>query len=212
MTELTFRVLGAGVDRYAASPSILLRIGIEDRSGARIDAVTLRAQIRLDVQRRRYLPAESALLAELFGEPSRYGDTLKPLLWAHATQTVPAFEGNVEFELPVPCSYDFEVAAHKYLASLQSGIVPLDVLFSGTVFVDGPNGVAAERVPWSCEARYALPVAVWREAVDAFFPNEAWIRVHRDVFDELRRFKIAAGLPTWDAALERLCDLARARP
>jgi hypothetical protein len=54
-----------------------------------------------------------------------------------------------------------------------------------------------------------LPVAAWREAVDAFFPNSAWIRVNRDLFDELRRFKIGTGLPTWDAALERLCEIAK---
>jgi hypothetical protein len=211
MTDLSFEVTGARVDPYAASPSILLRVAVTEGSGARVDAIALRAQIRLEVARRRYLPEESALLTELFGEPSRYGDTLKTMLWTHAVQTVGSFEREAEFELTLPCSYDFEVAANKYLASLRDGIVPLDVLFSGTVLVDAPGGVAAELVPWSCEARYALPVALWREAMDAFFPNAAWIRVNRELFDELRRFKIATGLPTWDAALERLCELARAK-
>jgi hypothetical protein len=178
----------------------------------RVDAVALRAQIQIEVARRRYLPEESALLVELFGEPARYGETLKPLLWTHAAQMVLAFERETAFDLPIPCSYDFEVASHKYLASLSDGAIPLNLLFSGTVFVEGPAGVAPEFVPWSCEARYQLPVAVWREAMEAFFPNTAWIRVHRDLFDELRRFKIATGLPTWDAALERLCELARTKP
>jgi hypothetical protein len=57
-----------------------------------------------------------------------------------------------------------------------------------------------------------LPLGVWREAVDAHFPNSAWIRVRLDTFDELRRFKNAAALPTWDAALERLCALAAVKP
>ncbi|HXO18071.1 MAG TPA: DUF6084 family protein [Candidatus Dormibacteraeota bacterium] len=211
MTDLSFAVAGARVDAYAASPSILLRVTVTEKTGARVDAIALRAQIQLEVARRRYLPEESALLTELFGEPSRYAETLKSMLWTHATATVPPFEREAEFDLAVPCSYDFEVAAHKYLASLQSGPIPLNVLFSGTVLVDGPGGVTAELVPWSCEARYALPVAVWREAMDAFFPNAAWIRVNRELFDELRRYKIATGLPTWDAALERLCELARAK-
>jgi hypothetical protein len=211
VTALSFRIHGARVARYAASPLIMLRVAISEQSGARVDSIVLRAQIQLEVQRRRYAPAESELLVELFGEPARYGETLKPMLWASIPQTVPAFEREVEFDLPVPCSYDFEVAAHKYLASLHGGVVPLDVLFSGTVFVDGAAGTTAELVPWSCEARYALPVEVWREAMDAFFPNAAWIRVNRELFDELRRFKIATGLPTWDAALERLCELARAK-
>lgn len=209
MTELSFRVIGARVDRYAASPFIFLRVAATERTGVRVDAIALRAQIQLEVQRRRYLPEESVLLTELFGEPSRYADTLKPMLWTHVAQSVLAFERETEFDLPVPCSYDFEVASNKYLASLKDGVIPVNLLFSGSVFVDGQAGVRAELVPWSCEARFALPIAIWREAMDAFFPNAAWIRVNRDLFDELRRFKISTGLPTWDAALERLCKSAR---
>jgi hypothetical protein len=209
MSDLAFKVTGIRVDQYATSPLILLRVAVAERSGVRIDAIALRAQIQLEVQRRRYLPEESALLTELFGEPERYAQTLRPMLWTHAAQVVVAFEGETEFDLPIPCSYDFEVASNKYLASLRSGVVPLNLLFSGTIFVDRPAGVTAELVPWSCEARYLMPIVMWREAMDAFFPNTAWIRVNRELFDELRRFKIATGLPTWDAALERLCELAR---
>jgi hypothetical protein len=212
VTQLSFSVAGVRVDRYAAAPSVLLRVAVAESSGTRIDAIALRAQIQIEVQRRRYFPEERELLTELFGEPSRYADTLKPMIWTHAAQMVLAFERETKFDLPIPCSYDFEVASNKYLASLSGGVIPLNVQFSGMVFVDGPGGVTPEFVPWSCEARYALPVAAWREAMDAFFPNSAWIRVNRELFDELRRFKIATGLPTWDAALERLCDLARTKP
>jgi len=205
----SFAITGARVDPYAAAPSRLLRVALTEGSGVRIDAIVLRALVQLEVQRRRYLPEESALLTELFGDASRYAETLRPMVWANVSHSVLAFERATEFELALPCSYDFEVAANKYLASLQNGPIPINVLFSGTVFVDGPAGVTAEFVPWSCEARYAIPVPLWREAADAFFPNEAWIRVHRDVFDELRRFKSATGLPTWDAALARLCEMAR---
>lgn len=212
MTDLAFEVIGARAEPYAAVPSLVLRLRVRERSGAKVDAIALRVQIQLEVQRRRYAPEESAMLSELFGDPSRYADTLKTMLWTHVAQVVVAFENETEIDVHVPCSYDFEVAAHKYLASLQDGVIPLNLLFSGMVFVDGPSGVTPEFVPWSCEARYALPVAVWRETVDACFPGSAWIRVNRDLFDELRRFKIASGLPTWDAALERLCDLAKAKP
>ena len=166
------------------------------------------------MQRRRYAPDESALLEELFGEPSRYGDTLKPMLWTHVAADWCRRSSTKRNSIsPIPCSYDFEVAAHKYLASLQRRH-----RFRSTLLVQRhgvrrrAGGVTPEFVPWSCEARYALPVARWREALDAFFPNSAWIRVNRDLFDELRRFKIATGLPTWDAALERLCELAKAKP
>lgn len=209
MIDLGFSVAGAGADRYAASPMLALNLRINESSGAKVDSIALRVQVRLDVQRRRYAAEESALLEELFGEPSRYAETLKPMLWTHVTAMVPAFQYETELELPIPCSYDFEVASHKYLASLKDGIIPLNLLFSGMAFVDRSGRLTPEFVPWSCEARFALPVAVWREAVDVFFPNSAWIRVNRDLFDELRRFKIATGLPTWDAALERLCEIAK---
>lgn len=211
MSALDFSVVGARAEAYAVSPTLILRLRITESSGAKIDAIALRVQIQLEVQRRRYAVEESELLEELFGDPSRYADTLKPMLWTHAAQMVLAFEGQTEIDLPIPCSYDFEVAAHKYLASLRDGIVPINLLFSGMAFVEGANGVTPEFVPWSCEARYALPIAVWRETVDASFPNSAWIRVNRDLFDELRRFKIATGLPTWDAALERLCELGKVK-
>jgi hypothetical protein len=212
MTDLAFSVVGAAACPYAVSPMLALRLRVTESSGAKIDAIALRTQIQLEVQRRRYAAGESELLDELFGAPSRYADTLKPMLWTHVSTMVLSFEGETEVELQIPCSYDFEVAAHKYLASLQDGIVPLNLQFSGTAFVERDGTVCPEFVPWNCEARYALPVAVWRETVDSSFPNSAWIRVNRDLFDELRRYKIATGLPTWDAALERLCELAKAKP
>jgi hypothetical protein len=121
------------------------------------------------------------------------------------------FSGETEIDLLVPCSYDFEVGAHKYLSALEAGEIPLNLLFSGTLFVRGEQGVTSEFVPWDCEARYRLPVAVWRETMDVFFPNSAWIRLRRDVFDELYAYKSARGLATWDEALERLCGEAKAR-
>jgi hypothetical protein len=204
VTALEFSVVGARADRYAVSPMLDLRLRITEGSGARVDAIALRVQIRIEVQRRRYVADESALLSELFGDPGRYGETLKPMLWTHVAQMVPAFTGEIELDLPVPCSYDFEVAAHKYFASLKEGMVPLNLLFGGMAFVQGEHGIVPEFVPWSCETRFALPVATWRETMDAHFPNAAWIRVNRELFDELRRYKIASGLPTWDAALEHL--------
>jgi hypothetical protein len=211
MTDLAFTIVGAAANPYAASPMLVLRLRITESSGAKIDAIALRTQIQLEVQRRRYTTGESALLEELFGSPARYADTLKPMLWTHVSTMVLSFDEETEVELHVPCSYDFEVAAHKYLASLQDGIIPLNLQFSGTAFVERAGTVMPQFVPWSCETRYALPVSVWREAVDASFPNCAWIRVDRDLFDELRRYKIATGVPTWDAAMQRLVELAKAQ-
>ena len=209
MSVLSFSVVGARVEPYAASPQLTLRLRIAESSGARIETIALRGQVRIEPQNRRYASTESRHLSDLFGPPERYGDTLRPLLWTHVQALVLAFQGETEIDLPIPCSFDFEVAAHKYLAALEDGEIPLILLFSGTIFSQSSGGgVAAEFISWTSEARYRLPVAVWRDAMDAFFPNEAWIRIRRDLFVELDRVRIAHGLPTWDAALTFLCERA----
>ncbi len=210
MSELSFSITGARTEPYAASPQLVLRVRVAETSGVAVYAMTLRAQLRIEPQLRRYDAGESDHLLELFGGPERYGDTLKSILWTHVSQTVLSFEGETEFDLAIPCSYDFEIAAHKYLTALRDGEIPLIAMFSGTMFVRGDGGnVQAELVPWSCEARYRLPVAVWRATMDAYFPNSAWLRVDRDTFDELYRVKIAGGFPTWEAMFGRLCADAR---
>ncbi|MGH7729407.1 MAG: DUF6084 family protein [Vulcanimicrobiaceae bacterium] len=209
MSTLAFEVLGASVDPYAASPQVALRMRVTAEPGLSVAALVLRAQVRIEPQKRRYDGGESERLRELFDTPDRYAQTLRPLLWTHVAQTVGTFEGATEFELAIPCSYDFEVAANKYVAALAAGEIPLVLLFSGTIFLRGEQGFFAQLVPWSCEASYRLPARLWREAVDAFFPNSAWIRVSRETFDELVRWKGAGAFPSWDAALGKLCDEAK---
>jgi hypothetical protein len=180
-----------------------------DDSGVAIHALALSVQVRIEPQRRPYGAEESEQLRDLFGAPERYGNTLRSLLWTHVSQMVLGFSSQTEFDLPIACSYDFEVAAHKYLSALREGEIPLALLMRGTLFARGESGITAALLPWECEAHYRLPVRWWREAMDAFFPNSAWLRVGRDVFEELRRLKTARGLPTWDAVLTQLCEEAK---
>ncbi len=204
MSGLSFAVLGARAEPFAAAPQLSLRVLVEESSGADIYAIALRAQVMIEPQRRRYAAAETDLLMDLFGTPDRYGDTLRPLLWTYASQMVLAFHGSTEIELPIACSYDFEVGANKFLSALEDGEIPLNLLFSGTVIQRGETGVVSGFVPWSCEAPFRLPVKLYRETMDAHFPGAAWIRVGRATFDELQRYKSAQQCPTWDAALLRL--------
>jgi Family of unknown function (DUF6084) len=208
VSDLAFTVTGARPEPFAAAPQLAVRMRVTEASGTPVYAIALRAQVQIEPQRRRYGVGESDRLSELFGGPERYGDTLKNLLWTHVATTVVAFEHDAEFDLVIPCSYDFEVAAHKYLSALENGEIPIVVQLTGTIFVRGEGGVAAELVPWTCEARYRLPVATWRATMDAFFPNSAWIRIDRDAFEELYRFKRDGGYPTWEAAIARLCARA----
>ncbi len=212
VSGLSFAVLGARAEPFAATPQLTLRVLVEENTGADIYAIALRAQIMLEPQKRHYEELEAAALTDLFGTQERYGDTLRPMLWVHTSQVVSAFCGSTDIDIPVPCSYDFDVAAHKYLSALESGEIPINVLFSGTVIERGETGVASSFVPWSCEARFRLPLAVWRATMDAHFPSSAWLRVSRETFGELQRYKSAQQCPTWDTALMRLIDGAPVGP
>lgn len=200
MSDIDFDVLGAAPDPYAAAPTLLFRIGLTETTGTPVHSVALRAQLRIEPQKRRYSPDEEDRLLAIFGETPRWGDTLKPFLWAHASTMVSGFTGAAEVDLPVTCTYDFEVAAAKYLHALGDGDVPLVLLFNGTIF----SGAGVEPVPWHKECQYRMPARVWRQVMDLYFPDSGWIRLRRDALDDLEHFKATRALATWEQAIETL--------
>jgi uncharacterized protein DUF6084 len=204
MADLSFEVVGARAEPYAAVPTLIFTLRIEESSGQHIHAIALRCQIQIEPNRRAHSPAEQARLLEMFGEPGRWGETVKPLLWTHVAVMVPSFRGSVTIDLPMTCTYDFEVAAAKYFEGLDGGEIPLLFLFSGSVFTPGGTGFMVERVPWEKEAAFRLPVRLWREVMDLYFPNAAWIRLSRESRDALQRFKAEHALPTWDDVVAAL--------
>jgi hypothetical protein len=210
MAELTFGCTGASAPRYAAIPTLAFELTITESTGVRVHAIALRCQIRIEPHRRRYSAAEARRLHDLFGDPSRWADTVKPIQLATVSTMVPTFTALTEIDLQVPCTYDLEVASGRYLYGLDDGTVPLLLLFSGTVFLaTGDNdGFSVELVPWSSEASFRMPVSVWREVVDIHFPGSAWLRCGRETMDALAEFKAAQALPTWDATLSALLAAA----
>jgi hypothetical protein len=169
-----------------------------------VHAIVLRCQIRIEPQRRRYSAAEARRLHDLFGDTSRWADTVKPIQLAIVTAMVPAFSALTEINVQMPCTYDLEVASARYLQALDDGTIPLLFLFSGTVFLAQGNGYAVELVPWSSEASYRMPVSVWHDVVSLHFPDSAWLRCSRATLDALSAFKSERALPTWDATLGAL--------
>jgi Family of unknown function (DUF6084) len=205
MPDLDFGVEGAEVLEFAAVPSLLFKLRIENLEEEPIRSVALNTQIRIAATQRHYDAAEQERLLEMFGEPSRWKDTLRSLLWTHTVLQVPPFSGSVVVDMPVACTYDLEVVWAKYFYALESGEVPLEFLFSGTVFYAGQDGrLQVERISWEKEAEFRLPVRLWKEMMEHYFPNSAWIRLHRDAFDRLYDYKIRKGLPSWEAAVETL--------
>lgn len=204
MTQLSFEVIGVRAERFSAGPTIVFRLRVSELTGEPVHALALQCQLRIEPQRRRYSGAEEGDLVDLFGPVEQWGNTLKPFLWTHQTTTVTAFEGSTEFELPIPFTYDLEVAASRYFQALEDDEVAVLFLFSGTIFSRGDTGYSVSRIPWDLECNHRLPVAVWREAIDAHFPHAGWIRLHRETINELLRHRSERGLPSMDMAVESL--------
>lgn len=208
MPELDFEVKSAQPEHYAVAPLLTFKLRVTNRAPAiSIHNVMLQCQIRINPSRRHYGAEEQARLKELFGEPARWGQTLKSLLWTHTSVLVPPFERNCDVDLPVPCSFDFNLGVTKYFHGLENGEVPLTLLFSGTVFYQAQDGaLQLEQIPWSKEAAYRLPIKVWQAMMDHYYPDSAWLRLSRDAFDHLDRYKRERGLPTFEQALAQLLD------
>jgi hypothetical protein len=211
MPELDFRVERAHASELSAAPSVVLTLLLRNRpADVAIQAVALRVQVRIEPTRRTYDRGEEERLQELFGAPSLWARTLKTLLWANVPLNVPGFVGATSVELALPCTFDLDLAAAKYLFGVQQGEVPLTLLFSGTVFHAGADGLQVAPIPWTSEVAFRLDVATWRRALDLHYPQSAALQIGRDVFERLYRYRRARGLASWDAAIEGLLATAEA--
>ena len=207
---LRFGVEPALAPEHVAVPTVRFPVSIEAAPGQEIRSILLDVQIQIAARRRGYDPPETDRLLELFGTPERWGTTLRTLLWTRTTAVVPPFTGATVFDLDVPCTYDLEVTAGRYFAALAGGDVPLELLFSGTVFFAGADGrLQAARIPWDHEVDHPLPVAVWRAAIDRHFPGAAWLRLGRPAFDRLCAYKARHAFQSWDTAIETLLGESR---
>ncbi len=212
MPKLKFQIEEAVVVPFAAAPALTFKLHITNYPATEtIHTVFLRCQIQLEVTRRRYTPEEQTGMLDLFGPPERWGRTLRNLLWTHANVVVPGFKESTLVDLPVPCTFDFNIAATKYFEGLHEGDVPLCVMFSGTVFYAQPDGLLqVAPISWEQEAKFQLPLKIWREMMDIYYPNSAWLCLRRDVFDRLSQYKMQRGIPTWEALIESVIPLEEA--
>ncbi|MGH9397848.1 MAG: DUF6084 family protein [Terriglobia bacterium] len=206
MPDLSFEVERAEVVPFAAAPLLAFKLHIGNADAQQtIHTVALRCQVQIEVTRRHYSTQNQERLHDLFGEPQRWGETLRNMLWTHASVVVPSFAGSTVVDLQVPCTFDFNVAATKYFYGLTEGEAPLCLMFSGTVFyADGEGALQAAPISWEKETRFRLPVKVWKEMMDLYYPKSAWLCLNRDVFDRLYQYKVRRGIPTWEEALENV--------
>ncbi len=190
----------------SAVPALNFKLRLENLPAEEtVESIMLQCQIRIEAARRRYNGHEQQNLHDLFGEPADWNRTLRGMLWTHSHAAVPAFEHSIDIDLPVACTFDLTVASAKYFHGLEEGSVPVTLLFSGTVFFDAGDGaLQVAQIPWSKEVSSEVPVRVWKEMIDRYYPNTAWLCLRRDVFDRLHRYKTERGLPTWEQTLESI--------
>jgi hypothetical protein len=205
MPELHFQIEGVEAVPHAATPLIAAKLRITNFPAVEIiHAITLRCQVQIEPAKRRYVANEQEKLLDLFGTPERWARTVKPLLWMNTSVAVPRFTGELLVDLELPCTFDFNVAATKYFHALEAGDIPVAVMFSGTLFYEGPEGsLQISQVPWDRECSFRLPVSVWKEMMEMHHPNSAWLCLRRDTFEQLYNYKVRHGLPTWEQAIAK---------
>ncbi|MGH3560247.1 MAG: DUF6084 family protein [Mycobacterium sp.] len=209
MTELTFSVLDVAPEPYAVTPVLTAHVGVTATGDDPVHAIALRCQVRIEPLRRGYTDDEAAGLLDLFGSRDRWATTQHTFLWQHCAAMVPGFTGTTEVGLPLEATYDFEVTGAKYLHALRDGKVPLQFLFSGTIFVKSERGFSVQQVSWDCEDRYAMPVSVWRDLIAQHYPNTGWVRLNHDTVTALAAYKSSRGLLDLDHAVTELLAAAR---
>jgi len=208
MPDFTFEPGKIEVVPFTALPTLAFELRIKNQvPNERIHSISLRCQIQIEATRRRYSPDEQKRLQDLFGEPERWSQTLRTLLWTHTHCVIPAFEAETNLDVHVPCSFDFNVAATKYFYGLERGEIPLCFQFSGSAFHEGADGgLLVAPISWDKEARFRLPVEIWRKMMDVYYPNGAWLRLRRDTFDRLYQYKVQHGFLSWEDAFERMLE------
>jgi len=202
-----FAVLGARAVRHAAAPMVTLDLQISEPTGRQVYMIALRIQLMLEPARRAYDQRSRNALQELFGAPERWALTTRPLLWSQLDVLVPAFTAMTTVPVTIPCSYDLELAATKYLHGLADGFAPIALHFNGTIYYRGEDGrLQMVLVPWTKSVDFRLPVATWREAIEQHYPGTAWLALRNSTVEALRREKLRRGVATLDQTVLALLD------
>lgn len=206
MPELDFQVNGVEAAVRGLTPLLHFKIGIRNQpEDQTIHAVMLHAQIQLQSPQRAYSASEKEKLVELFGKPDRWGQTLRNRLWGSSNTTVRSFTGVTETVLPMPCTFDLNIAATKYFHALEDGEVPLLFLFSGSVFYESEDGrLQVQQISWNKECSYRMPLQIWQGMMQEHFPNSSWLNLQREMFERLCAYKRSQGFTTWEETIGNL--------
>jgi hypothetical protein len=208
--EPEFAVLGARPVRYAAAPMLALDLEVSEPTGRAVYMIALTIQLMVEPARRSYDDATRERLLELFGPPERWAVTTRSLVWSKLDVLVPAFTGRTTVSVPIAVNYDLELAAAKYLHSLPDGVAPLALHFNGTIYYPGEDGgLQIVLVPWNKSIDFRMPVSVWQQTIEHYYPNTGWVALRSQTLAALQRAKVDRGLATLDACVEALLEEKR---
>jgi hypothetical protein len=202
--RLQFAVRDVDAATDSATPALRMTLGITVDPEVAILGLALNVDVRIAAERRRYGDAERARLRELFGRGGDWDRSIGPISWTRGTINVPAFERTVDANVLLPCGFEFDLVAVKYATALEDGVIPVDVLVTGTMFYRGGDRMLAGKLPWDTEISYRVDLAAWRRAVAAVFADTAWLRVDNALLVRLQGFRARHGLTTWDQTIEAL--------
>lgn len=202
-----FEIVSAEPVPRSSAPTLRFRLEVGDESGIALHFIALTVLITVEPGMRSYDPVTRDRLVELFGEPERWGSTTGAFRWTQVDRVVPGFSGEGAFDLDVPCTYDHEIAATKYFGGIEDGAYPLRFHFNGTTYYEGDDGrLQILPLAWDRSARFELPVAVWRQMIDAHYPRGGWLRLTEETLRDLGRHKAASGAPTMDECVRALLE------
>lgn len=208
MISPSFEVVGARVPKLAAAPTLAFDLEVEDRSERQVFTISLAVQIAIEPAQRRYDEETRERLTELLGEPGRIGAPTRTMPWARVDVLVQPFSGRTTVAVPVLCNYDLEIAATNYFRSIVDGEVPLVFHFNGSVYYQGEDGrMQIVQISWEESSSYRMPIEIWQRMIAAHYPYRGWVPAAQDTVERLRRYKLEQGLPSYEAALERLLDM-----
>lgn len=209
--DLSFAVTGIRALEHAAVPTMAFRLAVARTGGGPVRAVTLTTVVRIAVARRRYDDADRLVLAHLFGQPEQWAVSMRPLTWTQLTTIVPPFDDSTTVDLLVPCNRECELAVTSYFEAVRDGEVPLDFLFSGSVFhTDTEGRLRTSRICWTKESRYALPARLWHSLTGRYFGGTSWLRLSREAHDALGAYRARHALTDWDATVQALLSASGA--
>lgn len=167
MPELQFKVERANALAICGKAAVSLALRISNGEQEQVHSIALTVQLQIEPARRRYSDAEKRALTDLFGEPARWGTTVRPLFWTTINAAVPGFAGTTCFDLRIPYDFASDIAAAKYFRAIEQGDVPITLLFSGRLHYLSAGSLLMAPISWSQEATCRIPEQVWKQAIVA---------------------------------------------